>query len=97
MLQDGSCIASKAGEDEGRKAICLGTASGAGMLQQQPTRRMRIAEHALGNEGRIKHLDFGTRRHKCSEQFRVVSLVGKDKRRADARRTPLPIGIGLGV
>ena len=97
MLQDGSCIASKAGEDEGRKAICLGTASGAGMLRQQPTRRMRIAEHALGNEGRIQHRDVGTRRHECRNQLRVVSLVGKDKRRAVARHTPLPIGIGLGV
>ena len=81
MLQDGSCITSKAGEDEGRKAICLGTASGAGRLrhwrlQQQPMRRMRITEHTLGNEGRIKHRDVATRRHECRKQLRVVSLVG---------------------
>ena len=98
ILQKGD-IASKAGEDEGRRAVCFGTASCARRLrswrlQQQPTRCMRIAEHTLGNEGRIEHLDFGTRRHECSKQLRVVSSVGKNERRVATRRSPPPIGIG---
>ena len=82
----GGRVASKAGDDEGRQAALLAIARGAGRLrggrlQQQRARRVRIAEHALGDEGRVERRDVGARRHERREQLRVVAAAGDDEGR----------------
>eukprot|EP00964_Phaeocystis_antarctica_P022167 scaffold12307_cov53-Phaeocystis_antarctica.AAC.2 len=91
----GGRVASKAGDDEGRQDALLAIDRGAGRLQQQPARRVRIAEHALGDEGRVERRDVGARRHERREQLRVVAALGDDEGRVAV--FVARVGIGLGV
>ena len=56
---------------------------------------MRIAEHALGDEGRVERRDVGARRHERREQLRVVAAAGDDEGRVAV--VGARVGVGLGV